>query len=551
MRARMDEAANIPRYGIGGSVLCLAAVLVCAHHPLGLPMLGVLVGLAQWIDFRRAGLGSSWILATGSGWLGALVVMAVVGRWSPTLAVLLAGALLGAAQHQALRRVAWPGRIALMTAGGFVLSWTLLLLLDHRGARLPLEADEFAYVGILRAHHVGALVAGLPLAILGALGLGQGGREPIGPPSGRRLAAAGAILIVTLSLGVVWHLATTPREPLQAQIMDDPLHVEPRHVEVTPWFREQGVSATIHRFEVGEGVSLFAYLLRPSALPSEVEAGALVLFLPGSGAQSVQGFARRKLAPLVRERGVTLATLDRPGVEPAEQGSPEPTALFHAYDYKQARVVAARAWLDHLVDEHGPFASIGVIGHSEGVDVAARLVREDPRVAAAVLLGGGGYNAADEIRVGLHELLHTGSPAIDGVVERLVDLYVWRHARRILADPTPDRRLLGLSFRRWASYIASAPIDDLLAARHARFLSIHGERDANVPVEAARAVERRFRAAGRTEHTLQVRPQLDHSFRDGEGRDHLPEVLLAALDWILDRRSGDSPLPMDEVTDQR
>jgi len=515
--------------GLLGFTLSLAAALITAHHPAALPLFGFLVGAAQWSDFRRVGLGASWIGATGFGWLAALLAMALIGRGEAVivtgLAVVAGGVVLGVAQQLAARRAGWARVTPLFTAGGVAISWALVLILDQHGARLPLGApSESLSAGgrNLATHYLATLGAGLPLAALGVVGLRRGAPGPRRDP---RLVSLVPLLFIALVAGVVWQLQTP-------QPMNDPAPrppFEPKPGVETPWFSEDGVKATIHQFEVADEIPLFAYHLRPADQPTR----ALVVFVPGSGGRSVQGFARRKLAPLVRDWGVAVATLDSPGVSPSEGSSPEPSAVFYAYDDKQVRVACAQAWLDQVVEREGPFTQIGLIGYSEGVDVVAQLARDDPRIDAAVLLGGGGYNAADEIRVGLHEQLRTGSSAIDSVVQRAVDLYVWRHARRVLANPSVDRRLLGLTFRRWSSYIVSAPIDDLLAAEHARFLSIHGDRDTNVPVEAARYIGRPFHAAGRTDHTLEVRPGLDHSFRDREGHDHLGDVLATAVRWIL------------------
>jgi pimeloyl-ACP methyl ester carboxylesterase len=127
----------------------------------------------------------------------------------------------------------------------------------------------------------------------------------------------------------------------------------------------------------------------------------------------------------------------------------------------------------------------------------------------------------------MRKLMHTGAGLVDRIDGRLIDRYVDGEVRRILADPVPERFLMGLSHLRWASYLSSPPIDDLREVL-CRTLLLHGELDLSTPVESAR-----FVAEVLPQATLKEYAGLDHDFRDERGRDHLPAALDAALAWIF------------------
>jgi dienelactone hydrolase len=289
-----------------------------------------------------------------------------------------------------------------------------------------------------------------------------------------------------------------------------------------------------YKIATDHGATFFAYLL---SLAEPAEGAPLVLYLPGSGWQSVLGFAKRRLGPFVRRHQVHIATLDKVGICPTEGTSPKPNVEFFEFDYKEQRVADALRTIDFLVSAQRVTPTrLLVMGYSEGVDVAARVARlrtgSTHPVLAGVVLIGGGCSAVEEIRLGLKRALRTPLATINRITGRLVDKYVWRLMSKVLGNPSTQRKFLGLTFKRWCSYSATAPIDDLLQLR-VPVLSLHGERDTNAPIESTYYIRDRFRQLGRSNYTLEVYPGLDHSFRDACGDDHLMEVLGRAFEWML------------------
>ena len=101
-----------------------------------------------------------------------------------------------------------------------------------------------------------------------------------------------------------------------------------------------------------------------------------------------------------------------------------------------------------------------VIGHSEGGLVACRVARDLPEIVTHVstLAGGGGSQLFDIISLARQgEFFDKVSPDPEQRVQ-----YVLNEWKAIQADPTnAEKFFFGFAYRRWSSFLASSPIEEL------------------------------------------------------------------------------------------
>lgn len=173
-----------------------------------------------------------------------------------------------------------------------------------------------------------------------------------------------------------------------------------------------------------------------------------------------------------------------------------------------------------------------VVGHSEGGLVASRLARMLPEVThVAVLAGGGPSQLADlTALVRRGRFLAQVSPNPDAREAALRS--AWQD---ILAHPDdPDRLFLGHAYPRWASFLASSPVEELSEVRWARVLVAQGLADDAVEPFTADVLTASLRVQG-IDVTEVLVPRADHSFAlaGSPERDGWREVLGQVTDWAL------------------
>ncbi len=540
------------RYVAGWSLATAAALLLSFQLFFGLWIAGFLVGFAQWaVSRRQIPIRVWWILVTGAGWVAGLWLAAWVegsslaagGSATPLKGFYLgaiAGVPLGALQTWRLGRWGFSRFRILQLAGAVLGTGAFFALLaffffDGLAPDLPFgfaDAGETPAGYGLRYDAVVAL-SGLLFGLITALTVKVAVDHPGGEEPARFRGFKAGIwrwIPEVLALLAIFYLCVAAVFVPRTGRAPPPEGVRLNIGEYTSEVMEDSGGWILHRYDLQnvDGRAYNGYLFHGPEAPRRVP---LVVFLGGSGSQSVLGFCERKLVPQLLKRRFWLASLDKVGVGPSKGESPDPGGEFGKYDYKEERVRNASQLIDVVWKEHGRFAGLYVIGYSEGVDVAARLARSRSDVRALVMMGGGGYAQADEVRVGLHERMDIPGAFFDRVQARMIDRHVWRTTMYVLADASPDKNLMGLSYRRWSSYIASAPADDLLHAEFGRALSVHGGCDRRSPIRSARHMQEMLRVGGK--HTLREYRDLDHDFRDEHGTDHLAEVLEDAFAWLF------------------
>jgi pimeloyl-ACP methyl ester carboxylesterase len=164
----------------------------------------------------------------------------------------------------------------------------------------------------------------------------------------------------------------------------------------------------------------------------------------------------------------------------------------------------------------------GLLGHSEGADVAAGAARAlGTRIAGVGLLSGAGATRFFD-----DTTLARRRGDLPGVKSALDDLIA-------LTGSAPPAEYAGAASVREISYaIDSTPLEDTRAVNTPVFVA-GGTSDDKAPIESADL----FVAELLRDPTRAVRyailPELDHALRDSKGGEHVGEVVHAFVDWMF------------------
>jgi pimeloyl-ACP methyl ester carboxylesterase len=267
-------------------------------------------------------------------------------------------------------------------------------------------------------------------------------------------------------------------------------------------------------YPLGDGGEAWIYALSTDDPPKQPKA---VVFYVGGSDGSVQGAAGPMAGFVMMDMQVLL--LERRGIGP--RGTPE--ALLISADRSQ-RLADALAQVRAILKDQSRGLPVIVVGVSEGADIAALLAANEPRISHLVFLaGGGGMSQAEELRL----FVQRDATAYGiGGVEALEKKF-----EAIRQNPQGNERWLGQPYRRWSSYLWSPPTDALMSLDIPIFMA-HGAADRSVPVESARALEKRFQQAGKKNLRYFELEDASHSFSDETGRKLFPFIEVELLAWL-------------------
>jgi pimeloyl-ACP methyl ester carboxylesterase len=124
-----------------------------------------------------------------------------------------------------------------------------------------------------------------------------------------------------------------------------------------------------------------------------------------------------------------------------------------------------------------------VVGHSEGGLVACRIARNLPQIVTHVspIAGGGGTQLFDLLSLARQgEFFNDVSPDGERRVQFVLDKW-----KEIQADPlNAEKFFFGFAYRRWSSFLASSPLEELSAA-HSKIYVAQGTADKAVDPASA------------------------------------------------------------------
>jgi pimeloyl-ACP methyl ester carboxylesterase len=258
---------------------------------------------------------------------------------------------------------------------------------------------------------------------------------------------------------------------------------------------------------------------------SEAPAGQgplpLVLYIEGSGCGSRFEERAGKILPAgghivvaeVFKGSARVIVVEKPGVqflfqpEDGCKGSAEFNREHTLERWAEANEAALRAARRlSQVDKNKTL----VVGHSEGGLVACRVARELPAIVTHVstLAGGGPSQLYDLIALARQgRFFEEVSPDAEARVQ-----YVLGKWREIEAEPTSSEKFFfGFAYRRWATFLASSPIEELSAVR-AKIYVAQGTADASVDPTSADALFAHL-VSGNKPVTYDRVEGANHSFR--------------------------------------
>ena len=265
------------------------------------------------------------------------------------------------------------------------------------------------------------------------------------------------------------------------------------------------------RVPTKEGYRLAGTLTIPSDVPSPYPAVVLITGshpqdrdMVGSRTEPVNKYRPfRQIADALSRRGIAVLRMDDRGYGCSEGGDiNEATIPERADDIK--------AGLDYLKDRKEiDGRRIGLLGISEGANIGPIIAAADPSIRALVIMAG----SATSGREILEWQVRYDTALIEGITDE--------ERGRILAQRMMDveKWIAEGKAKRWRkSFVEYNPLPtarDVLCP----VLILHGDRDANVPVEHAHLLAGAMRAGGNADVTVRILPNHNHLFlEDTDGR---------------------------------
>jgi dipeptidyl aminopeptidase/acylaminoacyl peptidase len=211
----------------------------------------------------------------------------------------------------------------------------------------------------------------------------------------------------------------------------------------------------------------------------------------------------RQIADALSRRGIVVLRMDDRGYGCSAGGDiNEATIPERADDIK--------AGLDYLKDRREIDGNrLGLLGISEGANIGPMIAAADPTIRALVIMAGSAANGREILE---WQVRHD-TALIEGVTDeerdriltqRMMDVEEW------IAEGKTER---------WRKSFVE--YDPLPMARNVLcpVLIIHGDRDANVPVEHAHLLAEAMRASGNADVTVRILPNHNHLLlKDTDGR---------------------------------
>jgi uncharacterized protein len=303
-------------------------------------------------------------------------------------------------------------------------------------------------------------------------------------------------------------------------------------------------------------------------LPENANNGNVVLMITGSGDHKRDAIISG--TPLFRLKAEALAAAGIASLRLDDRGTGESTGPSTRTSTTADRVVDMRAALDWLrAGELAEFSRVGVIGHSEGAGIGARLAAQDYAPDFLVLLGTPALQGkevwVDQQVNGFRQSVDIEEPEMLAQVE----LHMREAARLSISGARPEAmrentidlfalgeidvgaaenvHMLEAFTKRMADpwmryFLADNPVEALAATR-VPVLAIYGSHDRLTSAAAnAAPLVKALLAAGNTDFTVQIMPDQDHFFLRAPGRavgEHAfgemelpPEVMASIIDWL-------------------
>lgn len=302
----------------------------------------------------------------------------------------------------------------------------------------------------------------------------------------------------------------------------------------------------------------------PETLPPGSVAGSaglpLVVYVQGSGSQSV---FRKKNDRVFLSSGsgpvadgckgrARFLVVEKPGVQYLNDPKHPGDAREASEEFRKQHTLGN--WSEAVHAAIGSAAKLPgvdtsrmlVCGHSEGGLVACRVAAMDPRVTHVASLAGGGVTQLYDLMQLARRGFFCGDEgkAPEVCVQELLDSW-----KEVLADPeSAEKMFLGHPYRRWTSFLASSPVEELGKTK-ARVFIAQGTADNAVDVSSFDLLQAQLLSRGRDVTAKRV-DGADHSFNrtgaDGKRIDGWTEIWSEVLGWYL---NDSAPTKTAETSD--
>ncbi len=216
----------------------------------------------------------------------------------------------------------------------------------------------------------------------------------------------------------------------------------------------------------------------------------------------------RQIADHLSSRGIAVLRIDDRGVG-CSGGGPlrEVTKPERADDSR-----AAVAFLRDL-DDIDP-NRIGLLGMSEGADIALIIAADDPSIAGIVLLAASGQKGwelmAHQQRVLARHDVFTDKERVEIRAGKSPILVVRQRVQRYRREAAAGK------MGRWYPSFLDWDPTPVAEKVEPPVLIMHGDRDTNVPPDDAERLARALRAGGNDRVTVRILPGLNHLFLEDE-----------------------------------
>lgn len=267
------------------------------------------------------------------------------------------------------------------------------------------------------------------------------------------------------------------------------------------------------------------------------------------------------LADALTRRGVAVLRMDKRGVGASTGASQDLTTVDYTADAK-----AAVAWLRHR-QEVDP-ARVGLLGHSEGAEIAPMIVAYDPKIAFVVLLAAAGVPGDQLLLAQNHALLQAqgGTAAqLENAAQVNRDIYDIAKSdlptdkartqvvARLTKAGAPDNIATALAAQGlspWARWFLRHDPRPALGQMHCPVLVLEGSKDLQV-VADQNVPELRKALAGDPAATVTELPGLNHLFQTAQtglpkeygaiDQTIAPSALDLIVGWVAKTAGADHP----------
>ena len=227
----------------------------------------------------------------------------------------------------------------------------------------------------------------------------------------------------------------------------------------------------------------------------------------------------RQIADTLSRKGIAVLRLDDQGVA-CSGGGPFKNITI------QERAADIMAALDYLrmrreIDKN----RLGILGISEGANIASFIAADDPTVRAIVMMAGSATNGWKILEYQYRYELEHGDNLSSSAVERKVAKKM-RNLRRAVKKGKGNPWLM--SFLSYMPFPTAAKVT-------CPALILHGDKDAHVPVSHAELLAQAMRSNGNDLVTVKILKNVNHPFlKDSDGRKSRYKELLSHTNQLSD-----------------